>query len=404
MGSLYRHLCLGLLILPLSSPVYADSDSLTTRGCATLAQRVDDHPGSGPIFLASFDDADNPALKTVAFTYDNGLAIIALIACGKDQAADRLGRALLAAANAPGRLKNAYRAGPPELVPLPNGWWNAERLQWQEDGYQLGSATGNVAWAGLALLTLAERGGDQRYRAAAAELGRWIIDNGADQRGAGGFTGGIFGGAATPKRELWKATEHNVDAAALFLWLARVDHSFDWAGQAEVARRFLDSQWDKDGGHFVIGTGTDGISENRASSGLDAQFWPLLLPDAPAEWRRAIIYAEQAHGVTGGFSFTNDHGGLWTEGTAQAALAFRQIGETGKASRALASVAAQISPTGYMWATPEARLATGLAIGPDSSSADFFYFHLPHLGATAWAVIAAIGWNPFIGRLVPGQP
>lgn len=385
------------MLLPLS-PALADSASLAAQGCATLARRVNDVAGAGPIFLASFDAAGNPALKTAAFTYDNALAIIALSACGKYPEAGRLGQALLAAALAPGRLKNAYRAGVQEATPLPNGWWDPEQRQWQEDAYQLGSATGNIAWAGLALLTLAEQSGDRRYGAAAGELGRWIIANCTDQRGAGGFIGGIFGGEAAPKRELWKATEHNVDVAALFLWLARRDNSFDWITPARAARRFIDSQWDEANGHFIIGTFIDGISENRASSGLDAQFWPLLLPDAPRAWRRSVTYAEQAHGVTGGFSFNNDHGGLWTEGTAQAALAYRQIGEIEKASRALASVAAQVSPTGYLWATPEARLATGLAIGPDSSSADFFYFHMPHLGATAWAVIAAIGWNPFTGR------
>jgi hypothetical protein len=36
-------------------------------------------------------------------------------------------------------------------------------------------------------------------------------------------------------------------------------------------------------------------------------------------------------------------------------------------------------------------------IGPNSTGPDFFYYHLPHLGATAWAVIAALGWNPFVG-------
>jgi hypothetical protein len=43
---------------------------------------------------------------------------------------------------------------------------------------------------------------------------------------------------------------------------------------------------------------------------------------------------------------------------------------------------------------------TGLAIGPSSITDDFYYFHLPHLGATAWAVLAAIGFNPFTGRVV----
>lgn len=33
----------------------------------------------------------------------------------------------------------------------------------------------------------------------------------------------------------------------------------------------------------------------------------------------------------------------------------------------------------------------------DSVTNDFFYYHLPHLGATAWAAIAATGVNPFTG-------
>jgi len=51
-----------------------------------------------------------------------------------------------------------------------------------------------------------------------------------------------------------------------------------------------------------------------------------------------------------------------------------------------------------LYATPNERIRTGLAIGPTSKNADFDYFHLPHLGATAWAVLAAAGWNPFTGR------
>ena len=48
-----------------------------------------------------------------------------------------------------------------------------------------------------------------------------------------------------------------------------------------------------------------------------------------------------------------------------------------------------------LFATPEKRIQTGLSIGPDSKTEDFYYFHLPHLGATAWAVLAATGWNQF---------
>jgi hypothetical protein len=45
-----------------------------------------------------------------------------------------------------------------------------------------------------------------------------------------------------------------------------------------------------------------------------------------------------------------------------------------------------------------ARLTTGLALAPDSRDADFVYWRRPHLGATAWAVLAAKRWNPFTGK------
>ena len=58
---------------------------------------------------------------------------------------------------------------------------------------------------------------------------------------------------------------------------------------------------------------------------------------------------------------------------------------------------AQQAGDGWLYATPEAQVSTGLSVGPDSTHDDFLYFHLPHLGATAWAAIAATGVNPFTG-------
>lgn len=382
---------------------------LVENGCKALAARVDAVPGADPVFLNSFDAADgigrnnNPALATAAFTYDNALAIIALIACGDDPRALRVGLALLAAAThdragAEGRLRNAYRDGRQNDIPPPNGWWDNRRNAWLEDDYQVGTATGNVAWAALALLTLADHTHDRRFVTAAAALGKWVLVHTGDERGSGGFTGGIFGGEALPRPLTWKATEHNVDLVAVFHWLARSDGAGDWSKGAAAARRFVDSQWDEASGHFITGTTLDGVSENYATSGLDTQFWPLLLPDAPTKWRRALAYAETAHGVATGFSFNNDRGGMWTEGTAQAALAYKSAGQTAKADRFLGEVAKEFSPGGYLWATPMARISTGLTIAPDSHEPDFFYYHLPHLGATAWAVIAASGWNPFVGH------
>ncbi|MCD6073146.1 MAG: hypothetical protein K0Q70_29 [Rhodospirillales bacterium] len=390
------------------APPALAAEEIGARACAALTARVDAVAGPGPVFLRSYDHADGegpnaePALNG-AFTYDNALATIALIACDKPKQALRIGEALLLAAREDragpvmGRLRNAYRPGAQEQHPVPPmGWWNSADQRWREDAYQVGTATGNVAWAGLALVTLAETTKDERYAAGARKLADWIVANTMDKKG--GFTGGVFGDVNASKKETWKSTEHAADLAALFARLKMQDAH-------RHARLFLTYVFDKRAGHFPTGLGTDGETINRATSGLDAQLWPLLLSDAAVEWQSALGYAERAHGVPNakelvGFDFNDDRDGLWLEGTAQAALVYRYLGRTADANRMLGEVAKHVSPGGYVWATREPEITTGLAIGPDSITDDFRYYRLPHLGATAWAALAATGWNPFTGQRV----
>jgi hypothetical protein len=399
-GKLLRGFC--CVVTLMAAQIATANAAPGDHACAALISRVQAVPGPAPLFLRSWDGprgdgpVDDPALAGAAFTYDQALATIALVACGRPDLAQRVGEALLAALPA-NRLRNAYRAGPVTEHPVPpNGWWDAAQGHWQEDATQVGTATGNVAWAGLALLTLGDSTGAPRWRAGATHLAQWITANTADLHGPGGFIGGIEGWDSTPTRLTWKSTEHNTDAAALFSWLARRDPA--WAAPAKTARHFLDAQWDSRAGRFLIGTLPDGVSPNTTLSGLDAQAWPLLLPDAPAQWRRAIHYAEQAHGVSGGFDFNDDRDGLWVEGTAQMALAYRLVGRKADADRLLTVLDGQISPGGLYWATREPRITTGLALSKDSPTADFYYYRRPHLGATAWVALAARGWNPFIGK------
>lgn len=414
----HRPMMAALTLFCLGAPPAAaqtrETALLGSRLCATLAIGVDSIPGKGPAFLRSYDAKagsgapEEPALATAAFTYDNALAAIALLACGEQRQAQRIGEALLVAVTADraapnSRLRNTYRAGPQQERPVPpNGWWDEKQKRWLEDAYQVGTATGNVAWAGLALLSLAESTGDARYQQAAATLGAWVITHTHDERGPGGYTGGIHGFDPEPKRLSWKSTEHHADLLALFGWLGRLGVAGgDWATAAARSRAFLDALWRADSGYFPTGTLPDGVTVNDGNSGLDAQLWPLMLDGAPLEWRRALAFADARHGVEGGYDFNDDRDGMWVEGTAQAALAFRLVGEDARANRLLAGLAGQVSPGGYLWAVTGERISTGFAIGPDSPDADFFYYRQPHLGATAWAVLAAKGWNPFTGRRLP---
>jgi len=379
-----------------------NAESIAMKSCVALATRVEEFPGNTPIFLRSYDHergggaSNEPALRTAAFTYDNALAAIALLACGKREQATRIGEALRLAAMSDSRLRNAYRAGPVENgKPLPNGWWDARENRWVEDAYQDGTATGNVAWAALALLALHDASGDARWLRTGAKLAGWIAANALDDRGNGGFSGGVEGFDAASKKILWKSTEHNIDIAALFIWLDRVDAKGEWTQHAWQARSFVDAQWDEASAHFWIGTLADGSSPNRGISGLDVQLWAQLLPDADKRWPRALAWVEQKHSVADGFDFNDDRDGLWTEGTAQAALVYRRLGREADADKLFATIAQQASPDGFFYATREPRITTGLAVG-DSTSADFYYYRRPHLGATAWAALAALNRNPFV--------
>ncbi|TCW85905.1 hypothetical protein C5O80_10455 [Burkholderia sp. SRS-46] len=380
---------------------------LLAAGCKTLAERVAAVPGSGPVFLSSYEPAPGgpalaPALTQAAFVYDNALAGIALVACRRPDDARRIADAILQASRQDRhyhdmRLRNAYRAGalPAGPAPLP-GWWDEPSRKWFEDAYQAGTATGNVAWAALALLAVGDATHDKRYLDGAAALMGWVDPGRRDTRAPAGYIGGEFGHEPQPIHQGWKSTEHNTDTYAVFRWLAERTGDARWRAAADRSRAFVAAMWDAREGRFLIGTRDDGHSPNVGPSALDASLWPLLaIPDAPPDWRRSLAWVERAHRINGGYGFNAQPDGVWTEGTGQAALTLQAAGQADNARPLWALLLSQRAPSGLLYATPEPRIRTGLQIGPTSKTDDFYYFHLPHLGATAWAVLAAAGWNPF---------
>lgn len=137
----------------------ATQQALARQSCEGLRRAVaEDQKGaaSGPLFLASYRVADpkqgtplEPALAGAAFTYDNALAGIALLACNDAASARRIGDAVVRAMErdpntADGRVRNAYRAGPmtEEKAALP-GRWDTAKNQWIADAYQVSTATGD---------------------------------------------------------------------------------------------------------------------------------------------------------------------------------------------------------------------------------------------------------------------
>ncbi|KLN53742.1 hypothetical protein [Variovorax paradoxus] len=393
----------------------ATQQALARQSCEGLRRAVaEDQKGaaSGPLFLTSYRLADpkqgtplEPALAGAAFTYDNALAGIALLACGDAASARRIGDAVVRAMErdpnaADGRVRNAYRAGPmtEEKAALP-GRWDAARNQWIADAYQVSTATGNVAWAALLLLNLNEAEPSPAYLAGARKLLGWIEQRTRARNAPDGYNGGWYGWDNAQRAQTWKSTEHNIDIAMAAAWAARA------GGQAEAERQqartaldFVGRMWNASEQRFNIGTKEDGATIATDGSGLDAQLWPLLAaPEGSCPWMRGLDWVEKHHRFGEGYGFSRNPDGIWTEGTAQAAatLAARK----GAAPEALWQLlASQRAGNGLYYATPNSRISTGLAIGPDSTGADFFYYRWPHLGATAWIALAATGFNPFTGK------
>jgi hypothetical protein len=397
-----------MVITTMAATRAANDTSLSQKAhhCAALANAVRGQlTGSNASFVRSYDrgqDEDQlPAgLASSAFVYDNALAAIALTACGDLNHAIVIGNALSRAVRKDrtfndGRVRNAYRAGPVgETAPPLPGWWDNKQNIWAEDAAQDGTSTGNIAWAALALLTLHQATRQESLLVDSKRLIDWVINNVSS---GSGFRGGVHGYDPHQVRLTWISTEHNVDVFAAATWLFGLTGERKYADAAAQARQFIETAFDTD--HFLLGTKPDGSLADRGTLALDVQLWPwMAVQDAPAQWRSALRFAEDHLAVDGGFDFNGDRDGLWVEGTAQASLAYRVSGDTIRSAQLLTTLEADRTPSGYLNATRTARISTGLSIDPTKTEPDFFYFRRPHLGATAWAALAASAWNPFIGR------
>ena len=413
MSTQWHHVAsLGLIFaLATSTPAHAARairQQLADSSCSALHSVAVATPGSGPMLLASYPslkqgDDSTRALQNVAFVYDNALAGIALTACGEPDQARRIADALLlAAAHDPsfkdGRLRNAYRAGAVDAgkVELP-GYWQTRGNYWSQDPYQVGTATGNVAWAALLLLTVYNNNHDRRYLDGAVAQLRWIQTHTASGSPSA-YEGGLFGYDNAQRAQHWKATEHNIDVYAAATWAVHDSNDATLAEQAKLAGSFVKAMWDSTQHRFFVGTLDDGKTLSRDKSGLDAQVWPLLAFNPhPAEWNQVWSWVDAQHRSGDGYGYRRQPDGVWTEGTAQVATAL-QASDKPVPDALWQLLTNQRSDDGMLYATPQQRISTDFAIGPTSTYADFFYYHQPHLGATAWAALAAKGWNPFTGQ------
>lgn len=389
---------LALATASLAAPAATES---APSACGYLARTMLAQP-AGPILLASYPTEQRGPLSGAAFTYDNSVTAIALVACGQIAQARRIADALLFALDHDrfwhdGRLRNGYASGAVGGGALKlAGWWDPKTQRWLEDGYQAGSDSGNMAWAMLALLTLHASTDDSRYRDGALRLARWV-EMRRDSRGAGGYTGGDFGHEPEPQHLEWKSTEHNSDLAAAFGWLGRVTGDAHWQERSYDAQEFVRAMWNADHGYFAVGAGEDGVKVNPMLA-LDAQIWPLMaLPGAAVRYSAAIQTSDRRLRFDAGYTYGEAGGGLWSEGTAQVAVLLELLHRDAAAQAANAVLRTQRTGDGGYYASNVPATPTGFMLATDPSKPRV-YFHLEHLGAGAWAALSERRYNPFTGR------
>lgn len=379
-----------------SEPAAVDWPAFGRRAAAPIRAAV--AAADGPVLLTSYvtdgGEAFDVSHAETAYTYDNALAGLALLAAGDRAGAARLGTALALVQEQDrhwrdGRLRNAYAAGRvfPEAPrsARPPGWWDARAGRWVEDGYAAGSAAGPVAFCILLWTALGPA-----FAAPAGRVADWI----ETLRGPRGYRGGTVGHEPSPSLLAWVSTEQNLDLAVALARLGR-------AGAAAHAAALVRSLWLPAEGRFAVGLRPDGSV--NGDSGLDANLWPLLALPGEAGFAPALDWALSRHGLPAGappaeldgLDFDLDRDGIWMEGTAQAALLLRRRGRGALAARLAATLARHARPDGWITAASVPWLTTGLETGVTPGVADFRYPARGHLAANAWAALAGFDVSPF---------
>ena len=341
----------------------------------------------GPVLLNSYLVETGPQAAdfdrtqaNVAYVYDNALAGLLLLAAGHEEEARRIGAALESAQAhdrfyKDGRLRNAYMAGAMAVPAKLPGWWDAKAGRWAEDPYQVSSQSGPMAWAMLLWAALG-------MRAPADAAGDFLDDR---LRAAAGYYGGFYGFEPEPLKLTWQSTEQNVDLYAAFCRLGRAE-------DAAQAKKFVTAMWDAGLGRFDAGTRPDGEVNHLIAA--DVGIWPYLAGLGTADSaRRAVGALRRGAGI----GFSGASASIWLEGTAFAALALRRLRDP-LAAAFFATLAGNVAPEGYVYATVAPELSTGLTTGPSLRKGvpeqAFDYFRRPALSTTAWAGLAAMGVNP----------
>jgi hypothetical protein len=369
-----------------------------------------------PMFIKSYaarevDETGDWVINNFAYVYDNAAALLALSSAGEYDKAKQIADAIVFASNndryyTDGRLRNAYANGDPQTysgwhsvisdeMSQNSGFWDAEQGAWFEDYYAVSTSTGNIAWAIIALNEAHRSFPDgDKYLNTAKRLGDFVL---AQKSETGGFTAGYEDWERQEFAVTYKSTEHNIDLISAFGQLGKLTGDEKYTAAAAHAKAFVMSMYDPDIHLFYTGTTTDGITPNKDVLPLDCNTWAILaLGEDFADGKAVLAEVEKQFSVDGGYDFNTDKDGVWFEGTAQVALAYKAIGDDAKYSEILSFLESKKSANGSITAADRDYVTTGFTVS-GMGDMPWNYARREHLGATAWLAFAELGVNPFEG-------
>lgn len=400
----------------------------------------------------SYSDEVFAPYQSVAFTYDNAVAIHAYLATDDKELQHRavvLGEGLLYGQANPypfpindGRFPQAFYVN----VPATNGRNNAYVTPAATPFYFYSSSTGDQAWAGMALAQLHYRTGRQDFLTGALLVANWIVSNTYDTTGPGGYKFGtviayINNQNVSQPSTNGKSTEHNIDTYAFFMMLSKLTNDaksasmgMKWSELAKHAKSFVEAMYNAADGYFYTGTLGDQKSINPSPIPEDVQTWSYLAfeenkyrgtidwalqnleaTDTPSAPHSSLTGSERIHGLvfdTASLTTTQfDPQAVWLEGTGHtiAALVARvlrgkdnvlgMLSDLGTAAGLVQqSILAQkelgAGKTVNGKAIPQGE---GLVAATSALDTGFGYTYGPslHIGATGWYLLGALGANPF---------
>jgi hypothetical protein len=369
-----------------------------------------------PIFLKSYADkpydSEAAIINSIAYLYDNAAAAMALSYAGKHEHARQIADAIVYAVDndryySDGRLHNAYLNGNVQSFP---GWmsgknkafarmfgfYDVQNSIWNEDIFANSSATGNMAWAIMALCEVYYNSNQQKYLAAARKIGDFVLKLNGKQNG---FTGGYEGweGEGTESQQTYLSTEHNIDLIAAYSMLFGLTNNRKYQDAAVSAKNFVLSMYDSQKKCFYTGTGNDGTTTNKSILPLDCNTWALLaLQDEFQEAKQVMDFVEQNMRVnnTKGYDFNDDRDGVWFEGTAQVALSYLLAADNvDKYNEIITYLNECALQDGSIYSANKDNITTGFTVS--GTLIVWKYDRRVHLGATAWLAFAQLGKNPF---------